>query len=166
MKNDMAKRVDKAKIQDIKFREMPDIVVKVVCRYRAELFFKISRKTKLCRLFDAWTDRMESSVGKKGEGKGLSSGGTVNNQTNGSVKSDAASTNSSTPSTLTMQFVFTHNGRTVDSDQTPEEAGMEDGDEILAVELMDLTEGPEDWVGIPLLFTASFELRCRIGRIA
>jgi hypothetical protein len=40
-----------------------------------------------------------------------------------------------------MQFIFTHNGRSVDSDQTPEEAGMEDGDEILAVELMDLTEG-------------------------
>jgi hypothetical protein len=38
-----------------------------------------------------------------------------------------------------MQFIFTHNGRSVDSDQTPEEAGMEDGDDILAVELMDLT---------------------------
>jgi hypothetical protein len=37
-------------------------------------------------------------------------------------------------------FIFTHSGRQVDADQTPEEAGMEDGDEILAVELMDLTE--------------------------
>ena len=38
-------------------------------------------------------------------------------------------------------FIFTHSGRQVDAEQTPEEAGMEDGDEILAVELMDLTEG-------------------------
>ncbi|KAI0293628.1 hypothetical protein B0F90DRAFT_1821982 [Multifurca ochricompacta] len=30
----------------------------------------------------------------------------------------------------------------VDAEQTPEEAGMEDGDGILEVELMNLTEGP------------------------
>ena len=30
----------------------------------------------------------------------------------------------------------------MDAEQTPEEAAMEDGDEILAVELMDLTESP------------------------
>ncbi|EGN93091.1 hypothetical protein SERLA73DRAFT_126821 [Serpula lacrymans var. lacrymans S7.3] len=145
MKNDLAKRADKAKLQDIKYREMPDIVVKVVCRYRAELFFKISRKTKFSRLFNAWTDRMESTGGKKSEGK---SGSGVNAQMNGSAKSDAASTQTTGPLvSSSMQFVFTHNGKTVDSDQTPEEAGMEDGDEILAVELMDLTEGPgtEDW---------------------
>lgn len=47
-----------------------------------------------------------------------------------------------------MQFIFTHNGRSIESDQSPEDLGMEDGDEILAVELMDLTEGPdsEEWV--------------------
>jgi hypothetical protein len=135
MKNDMTKRIDKAKLQDVKFREMPDIVVKVVCRYRAELFFKISRKTKLSRLFNAWTDRMESNGGKKVVGGGQ--------KTNGSVKSEAASTQVvGSATTATMQFVFTHNGRAVEADQTPEEAGMEDGDEILAVELMDLTEGP------------------------
>jgi hypothetical protein len=147
MKNDMAKRVDKAKIQDIKFREMPDIVVKVICRYRAELFFKISRKTKLSRLFGAWTDRMESSVGMKGDSKGPPLEGGAN-QANGSVKSDAASTHIPGISASTMQFIFTHNGRPVEADQTPEEAGMEDGDEILAVELMDLTEGADDWVGV------------------
>ncbi|KAG5634615.1 hypothetical protein H0H81_001371 [Sphagnurus paluster] len=144
MKNDLAKRTDKAKMQDVKYREMPDIVVKVVCRYRAELFFKISRKTKLSRLFNAWTDRMERpAVGKKGSG---SEGG---NQMNGSAKSDAASTQPSGSSTTppTMQFIFTHNGRSVEAEQTPEEAGMEDGDEILAVEMMDLTEGPgpDEW---------------------
>lgn len=147
MKNDMAKRIDKAKLQDVKFREMPDIVVKVVCRYRAELFFKISRKTKLSRLFNAWTDRMESNGGKKTVGGGQ--------QTNGSVKSEAASTHTAgSTATSTMQFVFTHNGRAVEADQTPEEAGMEDGDEILAVELMDLTEGPasEDLVSVRVCF--------------
>jgi hypothetical protein len=145
MKNDLAKRVDRAKIQDLKYREMPDIVVKVVCRYRAELFFKISRKTKLSRLFNAWTDRMERPGGKKGSSD--DSGGT---QTHGSMKSDAASTqpSGSSASSPTMQFVFTHNGRNVEADQTPEEAGMEDGDEILAVEMMDLTDDPDSdvWV--------------------
>lgn len=148
MKSEMSKRMDKAKVQDVKFREMPDIVVKVVCRYRAELFFKISRKTKLSRLFNAWTERMEtgagSSTGKKGDQAGK---GTGLSQANGTVKADAASTGSgssvSSTTLSSMQFIFTHNGRSVDSDQTPEEAGMEDGDEILAVEMMDLTEeGP------------------------
>ena len=45
-----------------------------------------------------------------------------------------------------MQFLFTHNGRGIDSEQTPEEIGMEDGDEIHAVELMDLTQNAEEWV--------------------
>lgn len=145
MKNDMAKRMDRAKMQDIKYREMPDIVVKVVCRYRAELFFKISRKTKFSRLFNAWTDRMAGTVGKKADGK-LSAGarGTLN----GSAKTDAASTHTAnSSSSMSMQFIFSHNGRTLYPDQTPEEQGVEDNDEILAVELMDLTEGPglDEW---------------------
>jgi hypothetical protein len=51
-----------------------------------------------------------------------------------------------------IQFIFTHNGRTLDDDQTSEDVGIEDKDEILAVELMDLTENPEDvreWVRHP-----------------
>jgi hypothetical protein len=132
MKNDIAKRASKAKLQDTKYREMPDIVVKVVCRYRAELFFKISRKTKLSKLFNAWTDRMERTGGKKTDGKNIA-------ETN--------QTPSDSPSA--MQFIFTHNGRSVDADMTPEEAGMEEGDEILAVELMDLTEGTEEYVRPP-----------------
>lgn len=139
MKKDMTKRAEKAKLQDTKFRDMPDIVVKVICRYREELFFRISRKTKLSKLFNAWTERMEaSSIVKKSDGF---NGG---NLSNGSGKSDASAHSTSSvhvPSTNT-QFVFTHSGRAVDAEQTPEEAGIEDGDEILAVELMDLTEGP------------------------
>lgn len=148
MKNDMAKRVDKAKMQDMKYREMPDIVVKVVCRYRAELFFKISRKTKLSRLFNAWTDRMEGTATKKEKGDGKVATGT-GVHLHGSAKSEAASTHSwNSTSTSSMQFIFSHNGRTLDADHTPEEQGMEDGDEILAVELMDLTEGSglDAWV--------------------
>jgi hypothetical protein len=148
MKNDMAKRVDKARIQDVKYREMPDIVVKVVCRYRAELFFKISRKTKLLRLFDAWTDRMDTSaVGNSGKKIDASTGGKTSassTQSNGGVKLEPARTQARTHT----QFIFTHNGRTLDPGQAPEEAGIEDRDEILAVELMDLTEGqvPEEIV--------------------
>ncbi|KAK7058474.1 hypothetical protein VNI00_002108 [Paramarasmius palmivorus] len=137
MKNDIARRADRAKQRDTKYREMPDIVVKVVCRYRAELFFKISRKTKLSKLFNAWTDRMEKTGGKKVEGKSATETGQP--VTTGS-KPDAAG---SSPNPA-MQFIFTHGGRSVDADMTPEEAGMEDGDEIMAVELMDLTEGATD----------------------
>ncbi|KAI6153863.1 hypothetical protein BKA82DRAFT_364109 [Pisolithus tinctorius] len=145
MKNDMAKRMDRARMQDIKYREMPDIVVKVVCRYRAELFFKISRKTKFSRLFNAWTDRMAGTVGKKADGKLLAG---PHGTFNGSAKNDAASTHTiNSSSSTSMQFIFSHNGRTLYPDQTPEEQGVEDNDEILAVELMDLTEGPglDEW---------------------
>ncbi|KAI0778975.1 hypothetical protein BD413DRAFT_464917, partial [Trametes elegans] len=147
MKNDMAKRAERAKIQGSKYREMPDIVVRVVCKYRAELYFKISRKTKLTRLFNAWTDRMETTgtapstvtldSGKKG--------GAGSPPLNGIARADAASTSGASagsPGAGAMQFIFSHGGRTLEPDQTPEEAGIEDGDVILAVELMDLTEGP------------------------
>lgn len=149
MKNDMTKRMDKAKMQDMKYREMPDIIVKVACRYRAELFFKISRKTRFSRLFNAWTERMTGSGTKKGDGKPAAG---LHNAPNGSAKSDAASTHTAnSASASSMQFIFSHNGRTLYADQTPEEQGVEDNDEILAVELMDLTEGPglQDWVSRP-----------------
>jgi hypothetical protein len=114
---------------------MPDIVIKVVCRYRAELFFKISRKTKLSRLFIAFTERMEEP-GRKLDG-------------HGSVAKVEATKESNYTTKPNIQFIFTHNGRSLDEEQTPEDVGMEDQDEILAVELMDLTENAEDveeWV--------------------
>jgi hypothetical protein len=142
MKNDISRRAEKAKMQDLKYRQSPDIVVKVICRYRAELFFKISRKTKLVKLCAAWTDRMET--GGSGGGGGGSSGKkageptraskSVNGVVPGAPVASPGSANSG------ANFIFTHSGRQVDAEQTPEEAGMEDGDEILAVELMDLTE--------------------------
>lgn len=142
MKNDMAKRAERAKIQDTKYREMPDIVVKVVCKYRAELFFKISRKTKLSRLFNAWTERMESGVTSARRIDAKSPLPPMSPQVNGTGRSDAGSVSSSgSTSKSSVQFLFTHAGRSLESEQTPEDAGMEDGDEILAVELMDLTDG-------------------------
>jgi hypothetical protein len=141
MKNDISRRAEKIKLQDLKYRQSPDIVVKVVCRYRAELFFKISRKTKLAKLFAAWTDRMDTSSGAAGGGgkKGAESNG-PSKLVNGVAPSALARAPSPTSACPGAIFIFTHGGRQVDADQTPEEAGMEDGDEILAVELMDLTE--------------------------
>ena len=54
-------------------------------------------------------------------------------------------------------------GRSLDPDWTIEEAGIEDTDEILAVEIMDLTApGPEDVVSVcicvPLFFLLSFSM--------
>jgi hypothetical protein len=123
VKEELRLRSERDKRREKRYAEMPDIVVKVVCRYRAELFFKISRKTKLQRLFGAWTERMEN--------KPLlipGAGGTTPGAGKGEDKR--------------LQFMFTHMGRGVEPDMTPEDAGMEDGDEILAVEMMDLT-GPE-----------------------
>jgi hypothetical protein len=133
MKSDVAKRLERAKQQDVKYRETPDIVIKVVCRYRAELFFKISRKTKLARLFNAWTDRMES----------------------GALAPKGGAKPAAPVPTGPMAFVFTHAGRAVDAEQTPEEAGIEDGDEVLAVEMMDLTDAgtAEDAVCVHSLVT-------------
>ncbi|KAH6917047.1 hypothetical protein BKA70DRAFT_1251242 [Coprinopsis sp. MPI-PUGE-AT-0042] len=136
MKDDLAKRADRARMLDQKYRELPDIVVKVVCRYRAELFFKISRKTKLSRLVTAWTLRMEINGGRKVDS---------NTPIEGILPSGKLDPNN--PPKTEMQFLFTHRGRRIDPDQTPEELGMEEGDEILAVEMMDLTQGGTDeWV--------------------
>ncbi|KXN88855.1 hypothetical protein AN958_06725 [Leucoagaricus sp. SymC.cos] len=129
-RNNLAKQDDKARLQDNKYREMPDIVIKLVCRYRAELFFKISRKTKLSRLFGAFTERM-AEPGKKVDG-------------HGSVAKVDAMKEINAASKPGLQFIFTHNGRSLDEEQTPEDVNMEDKDEILAVELMDLTGNAED----------------------
>ena len=146
MKVDLSKRTDKAKQKDTKYRETPDIVVKVNCRYRAELFFKISRKAKVSRLISSWTERMEYAGSKLG-GDTKETG-----NKNGLVQSETASTqHSGSPSNSPMQFIFTFNGRSIDANQSFEEIGIDDDDEILAVELMDLTEGggsSEEWVCI------------------
>jgi hypothetical protein len=144
MKNDFAKRADKARQQELKFREMPDIVVRVTCRYRPELFFKVSRKIKLSHLISSWTERMEETTGSLEEG-GQDSSESSTDAANGS----GSPNRTFSPSLGGMQFIFTYNGRILDGEQTPEDVGMDEGDEIIAVELMDLTEGgtgSEEWV--------------------
>jgi len=139
MKNDFAKRAERVKQQDLKYREMPDIVVKVLCRYRAELYFKISRKTKLSRLIESWTERMEGIAGNGSESNGSGIDANAND----------TSHSKSSSSTGRIQFIFTYNGRMLDGEQTPEDVGIEEGEEIIAVEYMDLTEGrgcSEEWV--------------------
>lgn len=170
---EMTKGKEKARQLEMKLRELPDIVVKVVCKYRAELFFKISRKTKLSRLFEAWSARMES-----GESMGRKSG-TPNNLPNGTAipapKSvDATSVHSvngvESPSTPPLSFMYIHQGCTLDAEMTIEEAGIDEADEILAVELMDLTgPAPDDAVHLfdktncVLLLTFDFSGRTGIN---
>jgi len=112
LKVEMERRADKVKKKEKKYLDSPDIVIKVVCKYRAELFFKISRKTKLSRLFNAWTERMEGN----GPGK--------------KEKRETQETDAQGERTPVM-FLFTHMGRSIEPDETPEDVGMEDGDEIL-----------------------------------
>ena len=130
-------RCTRATIQETKYRDTPNIVVRVHCKYRAELYFKISRKTKLAQLFSAWTERMEFGTVKGGKAAGAPT-----LPPNGTALSTSATAAGGAAAKSSMQFIFTHAGRGLEADQTPEEAGIEDGDVILAVEIMDLTEGP------------------------
>jgi hypothetical protein len=129
LKAEVSKKLQRTRAQDARARDGTDVVLKVVCRHRAELFFRIARKTKLTRLFAAWADRMDAGLG--GKGRAAADAPAV------SAAPDGAG---APPARGGMQFVFTHSGRVVEADTSPEEAGIEDGDEILAVELMDLTD--------------------------
>src|ERR1700744_1451505 len=103
----MERRTEKLRRQEKKFQDMPDIVVKVVCKYRAELFFKISRKTKLSRLFNAWTERMETGSGdesKQAESKSVK----PDPQQSGHVHGHRSTGSSSKKGGV--NFVFTHKG--------------------------------------------------------
>ena len=115
IKNEIERRADQVKQKEKRYQASPDIVVKVVCRYRAELYVRLSRRAKLSRLFLAWTDRIELMTNPNAS------------------TADAKNKKNQT------KFLFTHLGRGISPNQTPEELGIEDRDEILAVELMDLT---------------------------
>lgn len=113
------------------------------------MFFKVGRKKRLSALFDVWTNRMESQdlpPLRKTSSNG--SGAQVNGAP--SVKSDAASIQSATSTTVPLSFIFTHQGRTLDASLSIAEAGIEDGDELIAIEMMDLTGPvPDDAVSFP-----------------
>ena len=134
------KEKEKALELKIKSREQPDIVAKVNCKYRAELYFKISRKTKLSRLFEAWSARMENGGTSLGAKSGLPNGTPMSTKATdaASIHSVNGTESSSTPP---LSYMYMHQGRSLDADMTIEEAGIDEADEILAVEMMDLT-GP------------------------
>ncbi len=151
---EISKSKEKARLQEIRSREQPDILVKISCKYRAEVFFKVGRKKRLSALFDVWTNRMEGQdlpPLRKTSSNG--SGAQVNGAPSVKGGSDAASIQSITSTHSTcppLSFVFTHQGRTLDSNFTIAEAGIEDGDELIAIELMDLTSPvPDDAVSSP-----------------
>lgn len=96
----------------------------------------------MSRLFTAWAERMDTNAKKPAHVNGATVGGAgkeipakSSKEQNGQNAAPAAS------SPPMMAFMYTHQGRTLQADMTVEEAGIEDADEILAVELMDLT-GP------------------------
>jgi len=95
---------------------------------------------------------MEKSSGKKPEEGSINIGGVITDEKRAgpvtTVNEVARLDGSGTPSRPPLQYIFTHNGRSIESDQTPEDANMEDGDDIIAVELMDLTDSPQEWVSI------------------
>lgn len=69
---------------------------------------------------------------------------------------NSVSTNTIPPAP--MSFLYTHQGRGLDPEMTVEEAGIEDADEILAVELMDLTGPMPDDAVCPSAYTYLFLL--------
>ncbi|KAF9511465.1 hypothetical protein BS47DRAFT_1330944 [Hydnum rufescens UP504] len=109
-----------------------EVILKVVCKYRAELFFKVSRKTKLGRLFNAWTARMNS--GSPG-------------QQPADTDQDVSSNAGKVPNH--MEFLFSYHGRCLDGNLTAEEVGIEDDDVIVAVEIMDLTQDADEAIVPP-----------------
>ncbi|KAG8899032.1 hypothetical protein FRB99_006969 [Tulasnella sp. 403] len=145
MKDEMEKRLEQAKRRERKTQESPNIVVKVVCRYRAEMLFKISRKSKLSLLFNAWTERMEDPSNSRMDknSRRVDSNRKANAGPKDEGKAKAADGDPPKPKE-SAQFLFWHLGKSIDADHTPEELDMEGGDEILAVEIMDLTEDISD----------------------
>ena len=124
MKDELQRHSAQSKKKERMAIENPEIVIKVVSKYRPDLFFKISRKSKMSLLFKAWTDRTEIRPPLANANAG---GGIGKKSTKTPVE----------PSRT--QFIFCHMGRSLEPDQTPEELDIEGGDEILAVELVDLT---------------------------
>lgn len=129
------------------------LCVKVVCRYRAELYFKMTRQTKFERLFKVWASRMDlppPAVANLDDDK-TAPGGTTTSGKKASAASSAtpAPQPSSTSAPASPQqhvplptpnhpdFIYTHNGRPLADDLTVDDVGIEDGDTIVAIELVD-----------------------------
>lgn len=164
MKEEMERRFERAKKRERKVSDSPEVVIKVVCKYRAELFFKVSRKTKLGRLFNVWTERMEVAA------ENARSGGETRLDKLHSVGVGSASASASpvtkSKTKNTMQFLFTHLGKIVDGEQSPDDLGIEGGDEIVAVEMMDLTTPNEAVIPLDHLPSHVADIgRAHLGRL-
>ncbi|KAF8314438.1 hypothetical protein DL93DRAFT_2058080 [Clavulina sp. PMI_390] len=128
------------------------ICIKIMCRYRAELYFKITRHTKFERLFKAWASRMDTTTTASTNGappptkKGTSATVTPPNPPPTSVP----------PKTPPPAFIYTYNGRPLGDDLTLDDVGMEDGDTIIAVEMVDLTEAVASFDLLVLLMHVIF----------
>lgn len=108
------------------------ICVKVHCRHRAEIYFKMTKQTKFERLFNAWSARMDTSP--------LPSSTLTTSGGGDDVKTQSKSEIENKSETPPLDFIYTHNGRPISEDMTIDGVGVEDGDTIVAVELVDLTE--------------------------
>src|ERR1700733_2822822 len=106
------------------------IFVKVHCKHRAELYFKMTEQTKFARLFKAWSARMDMSAPPN-----TSAIAEEKIQSKPEVENKDETATPSPP-----DFIYTHNGRPISPDMTVDDVGVEDGDIIVAVELVDLTE--------------------------
>ncbi|KAK4685666.1 hypothetical protein P7C73_g4478, partial [Tremellales sp. Uapishka_1] len=113
-----------------------DILVSVSSRYRGDLWFRIPRRKKLRYLFESWRSKMMDST------NGFENPAEPKSKIKGFADKTASAVG---PMQL---FVFTLYGRVLEEDFTPDELQMCDHDEIVAFEMLDLTEDlPE---GIPV----------------
>ena len=114
------------------------ICIKVHCRHRAEIYFKMTKQTKFERLFRAWSARMDTSM-LPSTTSAISDGGSGNTKTQPKSETENKS-GAALPSRPPPDFIYTHNGRPISEDMTVDDVGVEDGDIIVAVELVDLTK--------------------------
>jgi hypothetical protein len=112
------------------------ICVKVHCKNRAEIYFKMTKQTKFERLFKAWSARMDTSPLPSSTSMASGEGGDDLGPQSKSETENKGETAAPSP----PDFIYTHNGRPISEDMTVDDVGVEDGDAVVAVELVDLTE--------------------------
>lgn len=100
-------------------------------RYRRPLWFKVHRLNKLSSVFSNWLDRQEDSTVPADQPVITPKA---------SKKARLAAINAAAAAPPKPKFVFTHAGEVIDSTMTASEVGLNDNDEMVAFELVDLTE--------------------------
>lgn len=120
----------------------------------SQLFFKFKRRSAFTTLFTAWTTRMAPASPPAHLIPPPAPAPPPPTSKKAKKRLAASSSFASAPAPTTKPsvgpenaFVFTYAGKVLSGDMTPEEVGMEDGDEMLAVEMWDLTEVEVDVAG-------------------